>query len=167
MITKKFQNSVNSNKIITLSAINMIEELKDNLWEFNLKRCVDFGHSFSPIIEMRSLEDSNVKSLTHGEAVSLDVLFSSIISLLRGFLSKEELNDIFSTINLFGLPTIHEYFIDYTNVLESLNDTIKHRNGNQYLPIPIQIGKYEFINDLDTNEIKEACNYMIALNKAS
>jgi 3-dehydroquinate synthase len=167
LITKKFQNSVNADKIITLSAINMIEELKDNLWEFNLKRCVDFGHSFSPIIEMRSLEDSNVKSLTHGEAVSLDVLFSSIISHLRGFLSKEELNDIFNTINLFGLPTIHEYFIDYTNVLESLNDTIKHRNGNQYLPIPIQIGKYEFINDVDTNEIKKACNYMVALNKAS
>ena len=30
---------------------------------------VDFGHTFSPVIEMRSLENDKVKSLKHGEAV--------------------------------------------------------------------------------------------------
>ena len=63
------------------------------------------------------------------------------------------------------LPTIHDGFLDYTNLLEALNDTMKHRNGNQYLPIPIEIGKYEFINDLTTEEIKMACKYMKDLNK--
>jgi 3-dehydroquinate synthase len=144
----------------------MIDELKDNLWETNLKRCVDFGHSFSPIIEMNSLQNNDIVPLTHGQAVALDVLYSSIVSHLRGILSKIELDDIFNTIKLFQLPTIHNSFIDYTNILESLNDTMKHRNGNQYLPIPTEIGKYDFINDLTIDEIKNACKYLVTLNKA-
>ena len=166
LLINKFKNNENSNKIIRQSAVSMIDELKDNLWELNLKRCVDFGHSFSPIIEMRSLlKNNNLKPLTHGQAVSLDVLYSSIISYLRNKLSKLELDQIFQVIKLFDLPTIHDGFLDYTNLLEALNDTMKHRNGNQYLPIPIEIGKYEFINDLTTEEIKMACKYMKDLNK--
>jgi len=166
LLTQKFQDSEGANQIIKLSTIGMIDELKDNLWETNLKRCVDFGHSFSPIIEMNSLQNNNIVPLTHGQAVVLDVLYSSIISHLRGILSKIELDDIFNTIKLFQLPTIHNSFIDYTNILESLNDTMKHRNGNQYLPIPTEIGKYDFINDLTIDEIKNACKYLVTLNKA-
>ena len=92
-------------------------------------------------------------------------MYSSIISYLRNKLSKLELDQIFQVIKLFDLPTIHDGFLDYTNLLEALNDTMKHRNGNQYLPIPIEIGKYEFINDLTTEEIKMACKYMQDLNK--
>jgi 3-dehydroquinate synthetase len=164
LITRKFQNNDYANKIIKLSAIGMIDELKNNLWEIDLKRCVDFGHSFSPIIEMRSLKNNLITPLTHGQAVSLDVLYSSIISHIRGKLKEIELYEIFDVIKKFELPTMHELFIDYTNILESLTDTMKHRNGNQYLPIPVEIGKYDFINDLGTNEIKEACIFMKRMN---
>lgn len=165
LISKKFQNNDYANEIIKLSAIGMIDELKNNLWEIDLMRCVDFGHSFSPIIEMRSLQGNNITPLTHGQAVSLDVLYSSIISHIRGILSEKDLFDIFGVIKLFDLPTTHELFIDYTNILESLTDTVKHRNGNQYLPIPVRIGEYEFINNLTTKEIKESCNFLIKMNE--
>ena len=38
----------------------------------------------------------------------------------------------------------------------SLLDTMKHRNNNQYLPLPIEIGNYKIINDLSDDEIKNA-----------
>ena len=66
-----------SDTVINRSVKGMIEELENNLWETNLKRVVDFGHSFSPIIEMRSLKTEY--ELSHGQAVTLDVLFSCVI----------------------------------------------------------------------------------------
>lgn len=50
--------------IITTAIQLMLEELQPNLWEKNLERCVDFGHTFSPTIEMKDLP-----KLLHGEAV--------------------------------------------------------------------------------------------------
>ena len=59
--------SAHTDKVIDRSVKGMKDELQDNLWELNLKRYVDFGHSFSPVIEMRSLIDESVESLTHGQ----------------------------------------------------------------------------------------------------
>src|SRR5882757_5349685 len=46
----------------------MLEELQPNLWEDELERVVDYGHTFSPTIEMEALPE-----LLHGEAVSIDM----------------------------------------------------------------------------------------------
>lgn len=43
------------------------QELGPNLWELTLERCVDFGHTFSKIIEMLPGVD-----IMHGEAVNVD-----------------------------------------------------------------------------------------------
>lgn len=155
LLNKKF-NIECSDEVIIRSIIGMKEELENNLWEKDLKRCVDFGHSFSPIIEMRSLTDKNVETLTHGQAVTLDVIFSSVISHIRGYLNIDDVKRIIRTSKSMGLPVYHESFNKPHLLLESLNDTIKHRNGAQNLPIPTKIGEYIFINDLSYDEIKES-----------
>jgi 2-epi-5-epi-valiolone synthase len=160
----KFINCIHSDKVISLSIKGMKDELQENLWEKNLKRCVDFGHSFSPIPEMRSLVDESVSTLTHGQAVTLDVIFSSIISHLRGMLSKNEVFLIMNTANDMGLPTNHTYFNNPDIMMEALNDTIKHRNGSQNLPIPTTIGTSIFINDLTYEDIRVAAKIMMELN---
>jgi 3-dehydroquinate synthase len=159
----KFLKGDYANEVINRAVLGMKEELQDNLWEKNLERLVDFGHSFSPIPEMRSLVDNNVETLTHGQAVTLDVLFSSVISHLRGLLSKDDLVDIFITTKNLGLPTYHPYFGDAHLLLEALNDTVKHRNGDQNLPIPKSIGDSVFINDLSYKEVSLAAQYMVEL----
>ena len=50
--------------------------------------------------------------------------------------------------------------------MEALNDTIKHRNGDQNLPIPREIGNSIFINDLNFNEIKQASALMDELTSS-
>ena len=161
---KKFINCSFSDEVINRSIKGMRDELQENLWEKNLKRYVDFGHSFSPIPEIRSLSDDNVSTLTHGQAVTLDVIFSSIISHIRGLLSKAEVFQIMNTARNMGLPTTHAYFTNPDILMEALNDTIKHRNGSQNLPIPKTIGEAIFINDLTYEDIKTASKMMMEFN---
>lgn len=137
--------------VINKSVKGMIEELENNLWEKDLKRLVDFGHSFSPIIEMRSLD--TLSPLAHGQAVALDVIFSSVISYVRGMLSSKDVNRIITVAKAMGLAVFNESFADPALLLESLSDTVKHRNGNQNLPIPVKIGESIFLNDLTYDDI--------------
>ncbi len=163
LLAKKFLNCRSSKEVIRRSIKGMKDELQDNLWEKNLERYVDFGHSFSPIPEIRSLSE-DVETLTHGQAVALDVLFSCVISNIRGFLSKEDVFSIMLVAKDMGLPTTHEYFRDPNILQEALNDTIRHRNGSQNLPIPIEIGRSIFINNLTFDDIKNAVLRMKELN---
>ncbi len=160
----KFLECEHADEVINRAVEGMKAELQDNLWEKDLERCVDFGHSFSPIPEMRSLFDDKVNTLTHGQAVTLDVIFSSIISYMRGMLEKADIESIFRTTQSLNLPTGHTYFYDPNILMEALNDTVKHRNGDQNLPVPKTIGSYVFINDLSYDEIKKASQLMLEFN---
>jgi 3-dehydroquinate synthase len=151
LITEKFQFGAVPVRVINLAITGMIDELAPNLWEKKLDRCVDFGHSFSPIIEMQ-----NITTLQHGEAVVLDCLFSSCIANIRGYVDDETLKRIFKTANELKLPVFHKDFCDFNLLKKSLSDTMKHRNGNQYLPVPVGIGNYKILNDVTDEEIKKA-----------
>jgi len=103
-------------------------------------------------------------NLYHGEAVILDCLFSSCISYNRGYIDKEQLSRIFITAKNLKLPTFHKDFTNIELLKNSLEDTMKHRNGNQYLPVPVNIGNYTILNDLTQQELKEAIDTFIVLN---
>ncbi|KKN07150.1 hypothetical protein LCGC14_1070100 [marine sediment metagenome] len=149
-----------ANEIIARSITGMIEELEPNLWEKDLRRLVDFGHSFSPIIEMKSIHEGYGPALEHGEAVTLDVLYSCIISCLRGSLPRNDLLRIFRVSKSMGLPTNHPLFND-PDVLElALADTMKHRDNAQNLPMPIRIGESGFLNTLTRDEIERAARHL-------
>lgn len=163
LLDKNFYKTKNGNLIISESIESMIEELHDNLDETNLKRSVDFGHTFSPVIEMRSLENNKVKSLKHGEAVCLDVLLSSCISHNRNYLKIEELKKIFKLAKVVNMPLDHSFIVNSDYLLESLLDATKHRNGSQNVPIPTEIGKHIFLNDINENDIKIAIKLYISM----
>lgn len=154
LIEQKFQQQESIPLDVIDRAIQtMLEELEPNLWEKILKRSVDFGHSFSPIIEMRLLPE-----LTHGEAVTIDMLFSCIVSNGRGVLSDVELQRIYRTIQALDLPVYHEMFADPEVLQESLADTVIHRNGEQNLPMISSIGSFTFFNDVTPAEIQCAAD---------
>jgi len=154
-----------ADEVISRSIEGMKVELEPNLWEKNLKRIVDFGHSFSPIIEMRSISDNSIPTLTHGQAVTLGVIFSSCISYIRNEMSYDDLKRIVITAKNMELPTYHPSFIDSLLLLESLNDTVKHRNGAQNLPTPSKIGYSFFINNLTLDDINSAIKIFKKLNE--
>lgn len=151
LLNEKFQYGAVPNRVINLAITGMIEELAPNLWEKKLDRCVDFGHSFSPLIEM-----NNIHEILHGESVAIDCIFSSCISFNRGYIDFDTLIRIVTSAKNLGLPIYHQDFTDFNLLKLSLQDTMKHRNNNQYLPLPIEIGNYKIINDLTDEEIKNA-----------
>jgi len=150
LLSSKFDHPI-APTVIEKSVKGMVDELQNNLWEKDLKRCVDFGHSFSPIIEMRSL--STDEPLTHGQAVTIDILLSCRISELRGLMTSSQVVNVMRVAHALGLKISYTLFKDVSLLLEALNDTTKHRGGSQNLPIPAGIGNYKFINDLTFEEI--------------
>jgi 3-dehydroquinate synthetase len=159
LIKQKFQNNLLADQIIDRAITGMTKELNNNLWETELQRAVDYGHTFSPIVEMK-----NVPELLHGEAVIIDCLLSACISVNRGILPNSELIRIFNLLTQVGLPTQHIDFYDVDILHSGLKDVMIHRNNNQYLPIPTAIGKCIIINDLDFREIELAVNKLKAIN---
>ena len=151
LIEEKFQHGAVPVRVINLAITDMIAELGPNLWERKLDRCVDFGHTFSPVIEMK-----NIPELLHGEAVALDCLYSSCIACLRGYIDTSTLARIFDLATRLKLKTFHEGFTKMELLQQSLADATKHRNGNQYAPLPISIGNYRIVNDITKTEMEYA-----------
>ena len=153
LINEKFQFGAVPVRVINLAITGMIEELAPNLWEKKLDRCVDFGHSFGPLIEMQ-----NLPNLYHGEAVVLDCLYSSCIAEVRGYITMDQLIRIFKCAKNLKLPTWHEDFSKVRLLESALEDTKKHRNGNQYLPVPMGIGQYTMLNNVTVDEMRLAAD---------
>ena len=148
-VNLNFQNDEGST-ILDRAIEGMIEELEPNLFEDELDRKVDFGHTFSYGLETRHESD-----LLHGEAVLLDILLSVLIADARNLLKDEETNRVFRLIEKLGFA-LNISLLDPHLLWSSLEERIYHRNGLQRVPMPNGIGKCIFINDNNFNEIERA-----------
>lgn len=136
-----------------LAVVEMARDLERNLWEDALARCVDFGHSFSPLIEMGN-------GLPHGHAVALDCLLSSCLAAGRGLLDLQSLSRVVSVMQRCRIPTSHPDFTDVDLLWTSFTETVRHRDGYQHLPLPSGLGAHVFIEDLTREELGTAVRLM-------
>ncbi|RFP61178.1 2-epi-5-epi-valiolone synthase [Luteimonas weifangensis] len=125
----------------------MLEELAPNLFEDELARKVDFGHTFSYGLETR-FEDR----LLHGEAVLLDILVSTAIARHRGLLAVGHAARILGLVGRLGIAPALE-LLDVELMWQSLQDRVEHRNGHQRVPLPAAIGECVFVDDIARAEI--------------
>ena len=146
--------------ILKTSIQLMLEELHDNPREDNLMRCVDYGHSFSPLVEMESLRRSGFKSLPHGYAVAYDCVLTATIALERGILSELDYNKILLLFLSFDFDFWNEIYSDHNLLWASFLEMTKHRGGNQNLPIPVSLGSYSFIQDLTYEELQRCAKLL-------
>ena len=135
-----------ASRVLYLAIQTMLEELAPNLWEDSLERLVDFGHVFSMELEMAVLFD---EKLFHGEAVSIDMAFSSVLSYVRGDLEEAHLDEILEMMRGLKLPVYHPLF-DAAMVDEAMYERNKFSQG-QKLPLPVGRGVSRIFNDI-TNE---------------
>lgn len=151
-IKHRFQNK--SDHILRKSINGLLDDLKSNLYETNLARVPDFGHTFSLKIEMQD------EKLLHGEAVSIDICFSSVLAYFRDHLTFSELSDILSTARLLGLPTSHQLF-DVKLLWDSILERKAHRGGKQNIVLPKGIGSAVIENDIRPEELTQAVNFIV------
>jgi 3-dehydroquinate synthase len=154
LIGDRFCGRAAYREILTRATVGMLDELAGNLWETVLERVVDYGHTFSPTLEMTALPE-----LLHGEAVAIDMALSLVIAAQRDFISERELARALSLIEGFGLPTHHAQ-CEEALLMKALADTTSHRDGLQRLPLSCGLGRAVFINDLTRAEVCSAARYL-------
>jgi 3-dehydroquinate synthetase len=145
-------------RVIELSIQIMLEELGPNLWEEKLDRCVDYGHTFSKLLEMVPGSD-----LFHGEAVNVDGFFCVILSYSRGYIGEDTVFRILKCMRSLSLPTSS---IDLTEELawQSCKDAIEHRNGEQRIPLITSIGESICVSDITQDELEHGLELMKIFN---
>jgi len=137
-------------RIIDVSIQIMLEELGPNLWEYKLERCVDYGHTFSKLLEMVPGVD-----IFHGEAVNIDGFFCCLLSYLRGFITMDTVNRVFRCMQLLDLPTTSSHFSSEL-AWQSCKDAVEHRHGAQRIPLITEIGESVCVSDLTPDELDRA-----------
>ncbi len=147
--------------VFSRSIGGMLEELQPNLWEKNLERVVDYGHSFSPTLEMRALP-----ALLHGEAVSVDMALTTVLAHGRGLVSSRDRERIVEVMRRLRLPIWHP-LLEPGLLREALCDTVRHRDGLQRLPLPVGIGGACFVNDLTVAELSRAATTLFELDQST
>lgn len=154
LIADRFTGREAYREILVRATVGMLEELANNLWEGVLERVVDYGHTFSPSLEMVALPE-----LLHGEAVSIDMALSLTLAAQRELISAEELQRALNLLEVYGLPTYHPR-CDEQLLMKALADSTSHRDGLQRVPLSRGLGNAVFVNDLTALEICEAAEYL-------
>jgi 3-dehydroquinate synthetase len=137
-------------RVIDLSIQIMLEELGPNLWEHTLERCVDYGHTFSKLLEMVPGVD-----IMHGEAVNIDGFFCCLLGYLRGFITMDIVERIFRCMQALSLPTTSSH-LKPDLAWQSCKDAVEHRHGAQRIPLITGIGESVCVSDVTPEEIHRA-----------
>lgn len=158
LIAERFQSASSADggavaaEVLDRAIEGMLSELQPNLWEEGLQRVVDYGHSFSPAIEMHALPE-----LLHGEAVALDMVLTTALARRRGLLGGDQERRIRDVVRDLGLPVWHEVCTAEL-LAKALDETEQHRDGLQRVPLPDGIGSCVFVNDLTHAEVAAAAD---------
>ncbi|AUG80765.1 2-epi-5-epi-valiolone synthase [Kitasatospora sp. MMS16-BH015] len=151
LLAQRFQGPAAIGGEVLVRAVHgMLQELQPNLWEHRLERSMDYGHSFSPTVEMRALPE-----LLHGEAVCVDMALTTVLAQRRGLVEPGQRDRIIELMRRLRLPVWHP-LMEPATLGEALTDTVRHRDGRQRLPLPVGIGEGCFADDLTARELASA-----------
>jgi 3-dehydroquinate synthetase len=113
----------------------MLEELRKNPYEDQTyERVVDFGHTFSPLLESAMGFD-----IEHGEAVAIDMALSATIALLLGLIPQSGCERILQVLENASLP-IFAPKLTVPLCREGIVEAARHRGGSMNLVVPGGIG---------------------------
>jgi len=165
LVKSRMQGSQEESALILKRAVlGTLELLNGDIYETNsYARVLDFGHTFSPNIEV-----STNHQVLHGEAVAIDIAISSAISKKLGVLTEKDFFRLIAVVKKCGLDILHPA-IGAGMLLKGLESIIAHRNGELNLVIPAGIGACEFLRDpKEVNEmlILEALELLQGIDNA-
>ena len=150
-------------RLVTYAVRGMLEELARNLFEWTgYARAMDFGHTFSPHIEVASEHD-----VLHGEAVAMDMAMSLCVSNALGLIGDAACQRGLDLLLSLGLE-LTWWGLDVHKLLESLRLVCEHRAGQLNLCVPTGIGRHTFVDlaDVDVTVLRHAHDRLTALQAA-
>ncbi|WP_328419893.1 3-dehydroquinate synthase family protein [Streptomyces sp. NBC_00443] len=159
LLTSKFAHPV-ADEVIRRAAGGILEHLADDLFECQLRRWPDYGHTVSPTLEM----DTN-GAVVHGEAVNVCALLSTTLAAGRGLVDDAYTARMVRMSQSLGLPTYHDRLSDRDFLQRAIQGATRTRNGNQHWPVPTAPG-FTFIEDATLDEVAEAARALRDLTGA-
>jgi 3-dehydroquinate synthase len=149
--------------LVTYAVDGMLDQLARNLFEWaGYTRAMDFGHTFSPHIEVASEHD-----VLHGEAVGMDMAMSLCVSNTHGLIGDAECQRGLHLLRSLGLE-LTWCGLDVHKLLDSLPSICEHRAGRLNLCLPTGIGSHTFVGlaDIDVTMLRHVHDRLTALQPA-
>lgn len=131
---------------VVLESIKIKSEIvKEDATENNLRRLLNFGHTFGHAFE-------KIYGFTHGEAVSLGIVVASNISESKGLLSEKDKNRILALLKKLNLPvTIPQ---KKSEILETMKKDKKRQRDDVHFVLIAGIGK-SFVEKISFFKLEE------------
>lgn len=126
-------------------------------YESGRRKILNFGHTVGHALESFS-QESDVKSLLHGEAVAIGMVCEAFISHKTSGLSEDELQEITSFIfSLFPKRDLEAY--TYHRIIELIRHDKKNRNEKINFSLLTEIGDAVYDVEVRADLIVESLNY--------
>jgi len=114
----------------------------------SLRTILNFGHTFAHALE----SSLKYRKISHGQAVSLGMIYAGKLSLLRRKCSKKALVELIDTLKLFSLPISITF--DLAKTYKSLIHDKKFISGKIRMVLLRKIGKVEVSEDIRPHDLK-------------
>ena len=141
---KKLEKSLISYESIDLSEIlkeSILIKLKivsEDINDLTYRKILNFGHTFGHAIEAKY-------KFSHGNSVSLGMIYACQISNKLGYLSNEKVNRVKNLLNKFGLP-VDVSKINVSEILHLIQKDKKAKYNNIDFIVLRDIGRAEILN---------------------
>lgn len=124
--------------------------------EKGLRKILNFGHTIGHGIESSLLNTEN--QLLHGEAIAIGMICEAYISYKTTGLSKEEMNDIKTSLQTI-FPKIEPSIFNLDSILNYMGHDKKNIDGEFKFSLLSKIGKCEFNCPASIDLIKESFEF--------
>jgi 3-dehydroquinate synthetase len=164
LLESRFSSPRNeSRKVLWGAVARMLEQLSGNLYEDQgYQRLMDFGHTFSPLLEVRSKY-----RLSHGEAVAIDMALTVSIASELGAMSDDDRDRVLSVLAASSLPLRSDLLTEALCV-DSFREAGIHRGGALNLVLPTSLGRAEFIthaNEIPISVVRSALRRLASIER--
>ncbi|MGW6485764.1 sedoheptulose 7-phosphate cyclase [Streptomyces sp. NPDC055056] len=136
---------------VTYDAIDTMLRLEvPNLQELDLDRVIAFGHTWSPTLEL-----APQVPYFHGQAISIDMAYSTTLAEQRGYIPIGERDRIFWLMSRVGLA-LDSPHLTVELLREATDAIVRTRDGKLRAAVPYPVGSCFFVNDLEPEEMAAA-----------
>ncbi|MBP7088177.1 MAG: 3-dehydroquinate synthase [Candidatus Omnitrophica bacterium] len=155
-LARQYKNILNLKRTAIMKIIETCVKIKadiikkDEYEKKGIRTILNFGHTFAHALE----SSLKYKKITHGEAVSIGMLYAAKLSWLMGKCSAQEVGKVLKIIKLFSLPT--EIAFNDRTIYKSLSYDKKFLSGKIRMVLLRKIGKVEVINNIPKINISRA-----------
>jgi len=128
--------------------------------EQDLRKVLNFGHSLGHAVESYFLKQSDIESVTHGEAVAAGMIAALYLSQKYYDFNRAKADEIKAfIINYFGKINIKES--DFASILDLLKHDKKAESGVVNFVLIDKIGSYKLNCKVNNTDLIEALKYYI------